>query len=164
MCIDGIPYPCNHHEDCRVTLSIQHKRVPLSMNNNTPVKGSCLCGRVTLTVKQFDRDVVACHCGQCRKQTGTYVSAANTADSNLHIEGGEHLTWYAASDFAKRGFCRECGSLLFWKDTNSEGTSIMAGCLDAPTGLTTQFHIYTTDKGDFYTIDDGKPQYPQSDA
>jgi len=133
------------------------------MNNQTPVSGSCLCGRVKVTVNQFARDVVACHCGQCRKQTGTYVSAANAHDNDFQVVGSEYLTWYAASDFAKRGFCRECGSLLFWKNTQADTTSIMAGCFDGPTGLSTIKHIFTADKGDYYTIDDGKPRYELSD-
>ena len=35
-------------------------------------KGSCLCGKITLEVTGPMRDVLACHCSQCRKQTGSY--------------------------------------------------------------------------------------------
>lgn len=128
------------------------------MTNKDSVEGSCLCGQVTLTVKKFERQVLGCHCRQCRKQTGSYVMAANALDSNLVIEGREHLTWYAASDRAERGFCSCCGSLLLWKMNESDRTSIMAGCLESPTGLTTIGHIFTADKGDYYSINDGLPQ------
>jgi len=131
--------------------------------NSSSVKGSCLCGEVSLTIKQFARDVVACHCQQCRKQTGTYVSAANVKDTDLIVQGREHIKWFAASSAAKRGFCVHCGSLLFWKSNDSDNTSVMAGCLESPTGLSLTKHIFTADKGDYYAIEDGLPQFKQSD-
>ncbi len=130
---------------------------------DTKVSGSCLCGKVTLGITKFDRDVVACHCQQCRKQTGTYVSAAAVSDANLTIGGEEHIQWFAASEFARRGFCQHCGSLLLWKRNDSTSTSVMAGCLESPTGLSLVSHIYVADKGDYYSIDDGVPQHTQSD-
>lgn len=132
------------------------------MTDNDCAKGSCLCGEVTLSVKKFERQALGCHCQQCRKQTGSYVIAANALDSNLEVKGAEHLTWFAASKRAKRGFCSKCGSLLLWKMEESERTSIMAGCFESPTGLSLIGHIFTADKGDYYSLDDGLPQYPGS--
>ena len=133
------------------------------MSNSKAINGSCLCGKIRLRIIKFSGDAVACHCLQCRKQTGTYVTAAATSDTDLSISGTEHLKWYAASDIARRGFCNECGSLLVWKRHGSDSTSIMAGCLETPTGLTTKCHIFTADKGDYYTIADDLPQHAQAD-
>jgi hypothetical protein len=36
--------------------------------------GSCLCGAVAFEITGALRSVIACHCHQCRKQTGTYMS------------------------------------------------------------------------------------------
>ena len=41
--------------------------------------------------------------------------------------------------------------------------SILAGCLDSPTGLQLTRHIFTDDKGDYYDLDDGVASYPQAD-
>jgi len=125
--------------------------------------GSCLCGKVKLEVTDYDRDVVACHCQQCRKQTGHIVAAFRIKDTNFTVSGGDNIQWYAASDFAKRGFCKYCGSILFWKRDNTETTSVMAGCMDSPTNLKLISHIFTADKGDYYELNDGLPQYKQSD-
>ncbi len=133
------------------------------MPENSPVSGSCLCGRVALHVSTVDRDVVACHCTQCRKQSGHYFAATRAQDSAITITGDQNLTWYAASADAKRGFCKHCGSNLLWKRNNSDTTSILAGCLDQPTGLKLSSHIFVTDQGDYYAIDDGCPQYVKSD-
>lgn len=36
----------------------------------------------------------------------------------------------------------------------------MAGTLDVPTGLVSREHIHTDVAGDYYSINDGLPQYP----
>lgn len=131
---------------------------------STDISGSCLCGSVRMHVAQFDTHVVSCHCGQCRKQTGSYYHAASVLDENLRIEGLDSVKQYAASDFAKRGFCGECGSALYWKLNDSDRTSVMVGHFETPTGLKTIAHIFVEDKGDYYELDPDIPQYPQSDS
>ena len=121
--------------------------------------GSCVCGAVRYAVEGPLRAVIACHCVECRKQSGHFVAATAAADADLSIEGAEYLTWYAASDRAKRAFCRQCGSALFWKENGSGNTSIMAGSLDGATGLAIDHHIYCAEKGDYYRIDDDLPRY-----
>jgi hypothetical protein len=121
--------------------------------------GHCLCGAVRFRTSGPLREVVACHCSQCRRQTGHFYAATNVADEGLDVEGGESVTWYRASETASRGFCRTCGSALFWKGDGSTHTSIMAGVFDQPTGLRIGVHIFCADKGDYYEIDDSAPQY-----
>lgn len=129
------------------------------MNENTPatITGACLCGSVSLGLTP-DREVVACHCTQCRKQTGHFVAATRVPDEHLSITGEHNLTWYESSEAAKRAFCKTCGSVLLWKANDSHTTSVMAGCLDAPTGLKIDRHIYTEDKGDYYEIASSEKQ------
>lgn len=121
--------------------------------------GSCHCGAVTFSVSGPVREVIYCHCEQCRKQSGHFVAATACGDDQLSVSGADNLNWYAASDTARRGFCRTCGSLLFWKAKGSGKTSIMAGPFDKPTGLIAGHHIHVADKGDYYKITDGLPQY-----
>jgi hypothetical protein len=54
---------------------------------------------------------------------------------------------------ARRGFCGECGSSLFWDAPDRETISIAAGTLDGPTGLTVVGQIYVEDAGDYYEVD-----------
>ncbi|MCR4266675.1 GFA family protein [Nitratireductor sp. ZSWI3] len=125
--------------------------------------GSCLCGAVRFRTRGPLRGVVYCHCSQCRKQTGLYYAATDVRDVDVDIGGGENLTWYAASDFARRGFCRTCGSALFWKRNDSDKISILAGAFETPSGLVSEAHIFVADQGDFYTIgDDGLPKHARS--
>ena len=124
--------------------------------------GSCLCGAVRFTTNGPLRGVGFCHCSQCRKQTGYCYAATNVADENLRVDGSESITWYEASDFARRGFCRACGSALFWKPREGAYTSVLAGLFDPPSGLKGECHIFVADKGDFYEIADDLPQFEQS--
>ncbi len=121
--------------------------------------GSCLCGAVTFTTNGPLRDVVYCHCSQCRKQTGHFYATTKVAAEHITIEGSENLQWYRASPDAGRGFCRTCGSALFWKRDGAGEMSVLAGSFDVPTGLEAQAHIFVADKGDYYMIDDGLPQH-----
>ncbi|WP_157015456.1 GFA family protein [Mesorhizobium xinjiangense] len=121
--------------------------------------GGCLCGAVLYTVSGPLRGVVYCHCTQCRRQTGHIYAATNVADDRIEIDGADNLTWYAASNLAHRGFCRICGSALFWKPDDGGHISIMAGTFDTPSGLESESHIFVADKGDYYEISDGLAQY-----
>ena len=53
--------------------------------------GSCLCGSVRFEVHGNLRPVLACHCIQCRKQTGNYMSATACADSELKLTAQDGL-------------------------------------------------------------------------
>lgn len=125
--------------------------------------GSCLCGGVRYKIEGELRSVVACHCSQCRKQSGHFYAATRAEKKNVTIEGEDGLTWYRASENAERGFCKNCGSALFWQADGSDNISILAGSLDGETGLELDRHIFVDDKGDYYSIDDGSTQFAQND-
>ena len=113
--------------------------------------GSCLCGAVKYEANNL-RNVIACHCEQCRKQTGTYMSATAAKDVDFKLTESRGLKWYSASDTAKRGFCAECGSVLFWKGDGKDYTSITAGSIDGASGLKLEGHIYCDNAGDYYGV------------
>ena len=125
--------------------------------------GSCLCGAVRYEVRGPLTDVHICHCGQCRQQSGHCVAATEAQRSDFLLTEERGLKWYRSSDYARRGFCGECGSALFW-DNGGDEVGINAGSLDAPTGLKTTKHIFVEDKGDYYEIADGLPQFAGSDT
>ncbi|WP_137131276.1 GFA family protein [Rhizobium sp. FY34] len=121
--------------------------------------GGCLCGTVRFEVNGEMGPVIACHCSQCRRQTGLYFTSGDVARSDIEIRDGGTLRWYRASDKAQRGFCSACGAPLFWQADGRAVISVVAGAFDQPSGLTIDHHIYCQDKADFYEITDGRPQY-----
>lgn len=123
------------------------------------LRGGCLCGDVQFTLDGPLRPAIACHCGQCRKQSGHYWAATSIPDEGLTFEKSEGLAWYRASDTAKRGFCQTCGSTLFWKPDDAARSVVSMGALEMPTGLSLTDHVFMTDQGDYYQVDDGLPQH-----
>jgi hypothetical protein len=120
--------------------------------------GRCQCGAVNFRVSGNIRDVVYCHCSQCRRSHGHAPGYSAARKAELTVEGADSITWYRSSDEAQRGFCRHCGSSLFWRPEGRETVSIAAGALNPPTGLKTARHIFAADKGDYYEIADGVQQ------
>lgn len=124
----------------------------------TPLRGSCQCGAITFTLAATPTEATACHCVQCRKQSGHHFASANVPKSAVALVGAEHLTWYASSEKVRRGFCSRCGSWLFWEPVFRDWTSVALGSLETPPGLQLARHIFVAEKGDYYTLADGLPQ------
>lgn len=121
-------------------------------------RGHCLCGFVQYEVRGPLRPVFFCHCTMCRRASGHIVAATACAREHLILVTGDALKWYRSSSTARRGFCLNCGSNLFWDPIDKARVCIMAGTLNGPTGLEAKGHVFVADAGDYYRIDDGLPQ------
>lgn len=124
--------------------------------------GGCLCGAVRYKVKGVLRDVVNCHCGMCRRLHGNFGPHSKAPKSRITVTNSDGLEWYETSDIARRGFCRICGSQLFWEPFDLDSTGIVAGSLDHPTHLKTIGHIFFNEKADFYDVVDDLPKFGES--
>jgi hypothetical protein len=124
-------------------------------------KGSCLCGAVRFEVEGELEPPDACHCSQCRRQSGHLWASTNVWRDAIRIEGEENVTWYRSSEKVRRGFCATCGSVLFWDPIGHDIISVAMGAFDKPTGTSLAIHIFVADKGDYYEIADGLPQNRQ---
>ncbi|NBU29018.1 MAG: GFA family protein [Caulobacteraceae bacterium] len=123
--------------------------------------GSCLCGVIRFQVEGDLNPPDACHCSQCRKSSGHFWASTDVAKSALHIQGEESLVWYASSERVRRGFCRQCGSSLFWDPIHRDKIAVAMGAFEAPTQTRLHMHIFVADKGDYYDIADDLPQNQQ---
>lgn len=122
--------------------------------------GGCLCGAVRYRIDGPLRDIVMCHCEQCRRTSGHVVAATAVPATALQLTEKKGLRWYQSSDIAQRGFCSICGSSLFWQPVEADRVAVMAGTLDGPTGLKTKQHIFVEFAGDYYALNDDLPKYP----
>ena len=124
--------------------------------------GACLCGAVRYEVRGPLRDVLICHCEECRRWTG-HVAACTAARKDdlvlLEVRGLRWVQSPRSDEHARRGFCGECGSSLFWEAPARDTISIGAGTLDGVTELRTAGHWYVSQAGDYYEIDDGLPRH-----
>ena len=121
------------------------------------LKGQCECGAVAFNVTGTRKEITMCHCKQCRRLSGHHWAATRAPFDQLTFTNDAGLKWYTSSTWAKRGFCKECGSSLFYRMNDEGGIGIAAGCLDDDNDFVAGKHIFTADKGAFYTIADDAP-------
>jgi len=129
----------------------------MESSSKTKSTGSCLCGAVRYEVTGPLRDVVECHCAMCRRTHGHVAAYTAAPKRALRLVESRGLKWFTSSDFARRGFCEECGGSVFWERTRGDLVSIAAGTLDPPTGLRTTLQIFVEDAGDYYAV---RPDVP----
>lgn len=122
--------------------------------------GSCLCRAVRFEVTGALPPPDACHCTQCRKQSGHFFVSTDVARTALTVHGAEHVTWFRSSEKVRRGFCSTCGSSLFWDPIYRDTIGVAMGAFDTPTDTHLAIHIHVADKGDYYELVDGLPQNP----
>jgi hypothetical protein len=130
---------------------------------NQVVTGGCQCGGVRYEVRGKLRDVIACHCVQCRRMSGHFVAATACRRPAFSLVSSRTLKWYVAVPGFRRGFCGECGSSLFFEEVGGERVSIAAGTLDEPQGLKIAAHIFASEAGDYYRLEDGAPVSQRGD-
>jgi hypothetical protein len=111
--------------------------------------GSCLCGAVRFEVTGTFQRFYLCHCGRCRKDTGS-VHAANlfaTGSTLRWVTGEDKVTCFTLpSTRHSRCFCSTCGSAL--PSVQQEGALLVvpAGSLDSNVALKPDAHIFGSSK------------------
>jgi hypothetical protein len=121
--------------------------------------GGCLCGAVRYRVDGPLGEAGACHCAECRRASGHFIAGVSVARDDLTVEG--EVRWFASTPgVVRRGFCPACGSNLFWDRLAAPTIDIWCGTIDGASGTRLTGHIFVAEKGDYYEIADGLPQYP----
>jgi hypothetical protein len=121
------------------------------------VTGRCLCGAVTFSADVAKREVDACHCSMCRRwSAGPYIGLP--FDGALALEGAENVGVYKSSDWAERGFCKVCGSSLFYHLLGTDHYSLSANALDDQSGLALTAQIFIDEKPAYYDFANDTPK------
>ncbi len=114
-------------------------------------KGSCLCGAVMITAKTMSAKVGACHCNMCRKWSGGPLMAVDCGTDVL-IEGDENVTVFNSSAWGERGFCKLCGSSLFYRLKQEQRYFLPAGIFDNAKEPIFDHQIFIDEKPDYYSF------------
>ena len=127
-------------------------------------EGGCLCGSVRYAVHGPLREILVCHCVECRRWAGRAWTATAARAADLEIRETGDLRWISSpqSDHgAERGFCSACGASLFWRIPGGERVSLAAGTLDEPSGLRVAAHIWVDHAAEWERPDSDIPAYPR---
>lgn len=113
--------------------------------------GTCLCGAVRLIAKPKDDSVGACHCSMCRKWGGGPLLAVE-CDSDVRLEGAERISIFSSSEWAERGFCRICGTHLFYRLKQDGHYAIPVGLFDGRDAWMFTGQIFIDQKPAWYSF------------
>jgi len=122
--------------------------------------GSCLCGAVRFEVEGDFQRFYLCHCGHCRKDTGS-AHASNLFASRATLRwviGKDQITCFTLpSTRHSKCFCSTCGSAL--PSVQPEGALLVvpAGSLDSDVPLKPDAHIFGSSKAQW---DNGLDEVP----
>ncbi|WP_088840591.1 GFA family protein [Listeria sp. ILCC797] len=124
--------------------------------------GRCLCGAVNVSVNSKDHDIHACHCEMCRKWTaGPFLSISGGLD--VIFSGEENMTRFSSSKLGERGFCKTCGSTLFWHNVKS-GEYFMNSELFVLEDFRLVSEIYIDCKPDYYSFSEDTKKWTEEEV
>ncbi len=116
---------------------------------NLPLKGGCLCGAVRYEISAKPIGSGNCHCRTCQKSVGTpYMPVLFVPYQALKITGNykEYPTASASGNTMNRGFCPECGTSLFGRNSGSDTIRPVNACtLDDPSIYQAHMDFWVSD-------------------
>lgn len=71
---------------------------------------------------------------------------------SVRFESEADLGIYRSSDWGERGFCRKCGTSLFWRTHSKEHYNVPVSAFDDPGPVKLANEIFIDEKPDFYTF------------
>lgn len=117
--------------------------------DTTMRRGHCLCGAVTITAREAGASVGACHCKMCRRWSGGPFMEIDCGTS-VEFEGENNISVFDSSKWAERGFCRSCGTHLFYRLKDSGQHMIPVGLFEDETGLGFDTQVFVDERPDYY--------------
>lgn len=112
-------------------------------------EASCLCGAVNITAKDVNPKFTVCHCQSCRKWGGAPFFAVKCG-TKVHINGGNSVKEYESSSWASRGFCKECGTHLFYKFKERGEYNMPVGMFPNLKGLEMDMQYFSDMRPSYY--------------
>ncbi|NQW01304.1 MAG: GFA family protein [Rhodospirillales bacterium] len=111
--------------------------------------GRCLCGGIRVTVTKPLDGFGLCHCAMCRRWTGGPFFAVG-CETDISFEGAQNIEHYRSSDWAERGFCRTCGTHLYYREVSNGHVHLSLGVLDETADLEMKSQIFIDEKPAHY--------------
>lgn len=127
-------------------------------------KGGCLCGSVRFEITGGIRNIVYCHCSQCRKAQGSAFATNGivAAGDFKFLSGEDSLTGYESTPGQTKYFCKVCGSPILSKTESRPGqVRVRLGTIDSDIEERPTAHIFVTSKANWEEITGDLPRYEE---
>jgi hypothetical protein len=128
-----------------------------------PITGGCCCGSVRYEISAEPLGGMNCHCRTCQKSVGApYLATMFVPASALVITGHykEFLTIAASGNSVYRGFCPECGSSLFGRNSAHPDIRLVAAAtLDDPSIFHPSKDIWVAEAQPWDYMDPALPKF-----
>ena len=139
--------------------------MPMAMSGNH--SGGCLCGNIRFATLGEPRAVFHCHCGSCRRQTGSAVASFAVFPTK-----GDHFRWvkaapatFASTPGVTRSFCPRCGTPLSYQaEKYPDEIHLHIGVFDRPQDFVPAAHYHTAEKVAWFETADHAPRYPRDSS
>ncbi len=121
--------------------------------------GSCLCGGVQFSVKNFSAQAANCHCTMCRKFHGAAYGTLVSVGGLEWLLGKDLLKEFVAENGTTRTFCMTCGSSLGFrvKGEPIEQIELAISTFNCDIPVTVNAQIYTDDKANWCKLNSEIP-------
>lgn len=113
------------------------------------LSGHCLCGAVEISAEAANTHFGACHCEMCRRWGGGPFLAIDCG-ANISFKGESSISCYKSSDWAQRGFCRECGTHLFYRLNDNNQHIVPIGLFEGNPDYHFDHQIFIDEKPAYY--------------
>ena len=98
----------------------------------TEVSGGCQCGAVRYHASAMLDNAHLCHCRMCQKAVGNLFAALVAAPRDALVWTRGEPAVFRSSAHVARGFCRDCGTPLFFDYVEGGRVNLTIGSLDEP--------------------------------
>ncbi|MHA6692151.1 GFA family protein [Devosia sp. A449] len=96
------------------------------------VSGGCQCGAVRYHTSEMLDNAHICHCRMCQKAMGNIFAALVAAPREALVWTRGTPARFRSSEHVDRGYCRDCGTPLFYDNLEGSRINLTIGSLDHP--------------------------------
>lgn len=108
---------------------------------STTRTGGCQCGRIRFRAESLRENSHVCHCRMCQKATGNFFAAlVGVPYTDFKWTRGTPAE-FNSSGKARRGYCRDCGTPLYYRHEDNQHISMSIGAFDEPAGIPLDFQL-----------------------
>lgn len=116
--------------------------------------GGCQCGKVRFRADGPRDRASVCYCRMCQKASGAPFMAFVRFPVKNVVWSSPPAT-FASSTAVERGFCRDCGTPLTYRNVQGANISLTLNSLDDPSSVAPEFSFSTDQKAPWLNNLDG---------